>query len=120
MHHWAADPVAWVPRELNDMADSLCNRSMNNKQDHRKIHHFIDKIIRSGFNLKLCTDGGVRGGKTSGTGWIIYAVQVNDHGAEGKHVAIIEGGTYFNRGMSSLEAEIRALDEALDCLGLYL
>ena len=120
LFHWAADPVVWVPRELNHKADSLCNKSMNMKQNHRYIHPQIDQIIRTGFNLKLCTDGGVRGGKTSGTGWVIYAVQVDDVGAEGKHVAVIEGGFYYDRGMSSLEAEIRALKEALTCLGMYL
>ena len=119
LYHWAADPVVWVPREFNDKADSLCNKSKELKAPHLYRHHEIASIIHSGFNIKISTDGGVRGGTISGTGWVVYAVQVGVTGNEGKHVNILEGGQYHGRGMSSLEVEIRALEEALDHLCLY-
>ena len=72
------------------------------------------------FNIKIATDGGVRGGRVSGTGWVVYAVQVEEDGNEGKHIVILEGGQFFDRGMSSLEVETRALDEALANLATYL
>ena len=56
----------------------------------------------------------------SGTGWVVYAVQVGETGVEGKHVPILKGGQYMGRGMSSLEVEIRALDETMATIATFL
>ena len=82
LHHWAADPVIWVPRELNAKADSICNKVMDPKTPYMYRHKDIRAIMQTKFNLFFCTDGGVRGGRVSGTGWAVYAVQVDSLGGE--------------------------------------
>ena len=113
LHHWAADPVIWVPRELNAKADNICNKVMDDKAPYMYRHKDIRAIMQTKFNLKICTDGGVRGGRVSGTGWAVYAVQVDELGWEKRNVIIMEGGKHMDWGMSSLEVEIRALEEAM-------
>ena len=76
--------------------------------------------MRTKYNIKICTDGGVRGGRVSGTGWAIYAVQTDDVGRGRRQVIVMEGGTYMHRGMSSLEVEVLALEEAMTYLHTYL
>ena len=118
--HWAADPVAWVPREFNNAADSIVNIVMDAKAPLSYKHKDVGAAIRTGYNLKIGTDGGVRGEKVSGAGWVVFAVQVKEGGREGKHVHILKGGTYHGVGMSSLAIETLALDEALIVITSYL
>ena len=47
-------------------------------------------------------------------------MQVGDSRREGIHVPVPKGGQYVGKGMSSLEVEIRALEEALDSLRRHL
>ena len=120
LHHWAADPVEWVPREFNVKADSVCNIVMDKQAPHMYRHKDLKAILESRYNIKISTDGGVRGGRVTGAGWVIYAVQVDALGIEGKHVVALEGGAYIGRGMSSLEAEIRAMEEAMLAIAQHL
>ena len=41
---------------------------------------------------------GVRGGRVSGTGWAVYAVQVDELGWEKRNVIIMEGGKTHGLG----------------------
>ena len=111
--HWASDPVIWVPREFNNKADSICNKVMDNRAPHVYSHKDIRAIMGTKYNIKIATDGGVRGQRISGTGWAVYAVQIDSMGEEKRQVIILEGGQFKDRGMSSLEAEILAVEEAL-------
>ena len=55
-----------------------------------------------------------------GKKWAIYAVQIDDVGRERRQVIVMEGGTYMHRGMSSLEVEVLALEEAMTYLHTYM
>ena len=114
------DPVLWVPRELNKRADTICNIVMNTREKHEFRHARINDILRDRYNLKISSDGGIRGGRVSATGWAVWAVRVGEEGGECGQRRILEGGTFYDRGMSSLEAETRALVEALVTLSTLL
>ena len=118
--NWKSEPIEWVPRELNCKADAICNHVMDTRTQYMYRHKNTASILYSKFNLKIATDGGVRGQAVSGTGWVIYAVQTDDRGREGRHVVVMKGGQYYARPMSSLEIEIRALGEAMATLVTYL
>ena len=119
-HTWNADPVAWVPSELNKHADGICNYVMDAKAPYWYINQKPRLAIYSKYNIKIGTDGGSRGGRESSTGWGIFAVQIGEGGREGKHVPLLKGGTYFDAGQSSLRFEAIALDEVLAAMVNYL
>ena len=114
------DPVLWVPRELNKRADRVCNIVMDQGSGHSYVHRRIKDILKGRFNFKISSDGGIRGGRVSAIGWSVWAVRVDGEGREMSNRVILEGGTYFRKGMSSLEAEARALADALMSLARFL
>ena len=120
LHWWNADPVAWVPRELNKQADRICNLVMDSRKDFSFKDSRLADILYSGFNIKIGTDGGSRGAGISSTGWAVFAVQVGDNGEEGQNLPVIKGGTFYSYPMCSLAIEAKALVEALTVLDNYM
>ena len=110
-----SDPWQWVPRELNKYADSICNLVMNNRRNHFSQHPQCMFHIRNRTNLTVCSDGGVRGNRVSGTGWAVWASTEC-----GAHICILEGGSFIKKGMSSFEAELFAVLEAVRALNTLL
>ena len=71
--------------------------------------------IRNRTNLTVCSDGGVRGNRVSGTGWAVWASTEC-----GAHIRIMEGGSFIKKGMSSFEAELLAVLEAVGALNMLM
>ena len=111
-----ADPVLWVPRELNKAADAVCNLVMNRRLHVEYRHPRIHTYLSERCCIKISSDGGCRGGKVSATGWTVWAVRVGKSGEEVQEVVILKGGKLFDIGMASLEIETRALHECLESL----
>ena len=59
------DPVLWVPRELNKRADRVCNIVLGQGSRHNYVHARIRDILKGRINLKISSDGGIRGGVVS-------------------------------------------------------
>ena len=118
--HWAADPVVWVPREFNNAADTIVNVVMNAKAPLSFKHKDVGAIIRSGYNLKIGTDGGGAWGEGERDRMGCLCGAGGGGGKERKSCIILKGGTYHGVGMSSLAVETLALDEALAALTSYL
>ena len=74
--------MPWVPRELNKRADTICNIVMNTREKHELRHARLNDILRDRYNLKISSDGGIRGGRVSATGWAVWAVRVGEEGGE--------------------------------------
>ena len=111
-----ADPVLWVPRELNKAADAVCNLVMDRRSHVVYRHPRIRGYLSERCNIKISSDGGCRGGNVSATGWTVWAVRVGAGGEEVQEVVILKGGKLFDVGMASLEIETRALHECFEIL----
>ena len=110
-----ADQVISVPRELNKAADKVCNTIMDIRSggilySSRRTTTFLAERC----NLKISSDGGSRGGKSSATGWAVWAVLVGGGGEEVRETLLAKGVEWCDRGMPSLEVETRALAEVLE------
>ena len=56
----------------------------------------------------------------SAIGWTVWAVRVDGRRKERSHRVILEGGIHYDKGISSLDAETRALADALKSLSRFL
>ena len=45
----------------------------------------ISQFLRYRYNIKIASDGGVRGDRVSATGWVVYAAEVDGEGREGRY-----------------------------------
>jgi hypothetical protein len=106
-----SDPVMWVRREHNSVADHLCNKTMDTlKCDWRK-----DRGIQRhpGSDVVIFFDGGTRQ-TCSASAWVLSVLY------DGKLVPAVAGGLYFAQPISSFTAEAIALEHATDELQKWL
>ena len=98
-----SDPIRWVRKEQNVVADYLWNCSMDNRQTWQ---HMLATDIRKDVNLIFHCDGGAR--QTCGAAaWIVHAAYWDEGCWKSKVVAF--SATYFAGVVSSFTAEALAL-----------
>ena len=101
------DPVKWVPREHNVVADFLCNYSMDTC---KTWHQISDLKLPDQFNLLLHSDGGARR-ECGSASWVVEAAFYDD--GERKLQLIAMSGTFYQAPVSSFTAEALALYHAV-------
>ena len=107
------DFVSWRRRDLNKLADFLCNQAM----DEGKTSNWRDEELmqtvqegRKAVQMLCFSDGGLRGGAgVAASAWIAFVKQ------SGRWLPLSLAKTYFGKGMckSSFTTETVALDVAL-------
>ncbi len=100
------DPVLWVDRGKNKMADYLCNVTMDRKKSWRK-ERSIDMPLD--FNWFAVSDGGARP-LCSACGWAVGICFVVDRLQ--KFEPLVVAGTYLEPRVNSFLAEALALEHA--------
>lgn len=100
------DPVLWVDRGRNKLADYLCNVTMDRKRSWRK-ERSID--MPPEFNVVAVSDGGARP-HCSACGWAVGICFLAD-GIQ-KFEPLIVAGTYLDPWVNSFLAETLALEHA--------
>ena len=111
-HPIAADPISWVPREQNFVADRLSTFTMKRKSSwHQKFEFLSD--LRS-WCVECYSDGGKRGNVGAGA-WVILAVRETEF-------QILEAGGVFldDPTATAFATEMIAPDAALSRLGVVL
>ena len=106
------DPVVWVRRESNVIADYLANYTMDNRVDWaEKIQ--VDRVGRNlrDFNIICHSDGGTRGQSCSSAAWCVEALSWQS-GTQ-TAITLAMGGLFLERPVSSFLAETLALDNCI-------
>ena len=102
------EPVRWMDRSHNKVADGLADLTMDNGYSWHKEFAFTTDI--SGSNLVIQTDGGLREGQCAAAAWIIGAWAVN--GQTVRFEPLVGHGSWLEASCSAFAAEAIALDEA--------
>jgi len=106
------DPVRWMPREYNKVADGLADFTMDRQTSWSR--EFSTSRAASDCNIIVQTDGGVRGGDCAASAFIIgICGRVDDSFF---FEPLLVQGTYMTAHCSSFAAEAIALDEATSAL----
>ena len=115
-----ADMVEWRPRKYNVQADRLANYAMNSACRWESVDSdSLRDALRSGCNIRLCSDGGLRyRDGSAGCAWVLYCVQ--RHGEAWIFSMLGHAGFHVSGATSAFVAEILALDAALATLSLVL
>ena len=108
-----SDPVVWRPRRWNLGADYLCNLAMDTSQNWKEVDAAaLADALRSGCNLQLHSDGGLRQGSCAATGWTLSAWTYSRSVWTRKLVA--KQCMFLKVPCSSFLAETLALEAALN------
>ena len=105
---FCSDPVRWVKRDHNVVADALCNRAMDCKTN---IQTTFEPETATRFNILVHSDGGSRPGCSS-SAWIAEAVSWDEAAARWKRTTLATSATYCDTSVSSFVAEALALYHA--------
>ena len=97
------EPVRWLPRSYNKVADGLADLTMDRRETWTR--RFASGGI-SGSNLIVQTDGGLREGDCAAASFIIGCWRM------GKYEPLVAHGTYLKCSCTLFQAEAIALDEA--------
>ena len=107
-HGFWTDPVKWVRRSRNVVADYLCNVTMDQRQTW---HEVFRELLPQDFNILVHSDGGSRS-QCSAAAWIAEACFMYE--GAWKTIPIACSGVFFECRMSSFSAEAWALYHAIN------
>eukprot|EP00973_Karenia_brevis_P075899 10544498-Karenia_brevis.AAC.2 len=104
------DPVIWTRRENNQLADYLCNYTMDSRRSSwRHERHVGDEDFSGIGNLLVFSDGGTRP-DCSASAWLVGHLIKSKEGWRFK--PRVAAGMYFEAPISSFMAEAIALENA--------
>ena len=104
-----ADPVHWVPREQNSLADAFANRTMDIERTWGMQWPLPPRLQDIRHNVFLQSDGGYLGDKAAAAWAIVAAFGVEVH-------ILAARGVYLPTTRSSFTAEAIALEDGLNSL----
>ena len=104
-HKWA-DPVAWMPRCHNKVADGLADYTMDRRSSWNLQYETTLPLKQS--NIIVQTDGGLREEGCAAASWIIGLWDATAHTYEPYGA----GGVFLNTRCTVFMAEAIAIDEA--------
>ena len=107
-----SDWIHWVPRHKNAIPDALANKAMDERCNVGWIGSSVNEV-HHGMNFVLASDGGSRStSNVSAAGWVMLGVTPQGS------VHFLGAGAIFCTHVDSLEAELRALELAVQALQL--
>ena len=105
----ADDPVLWVPREDNKLADLLCNVTMDRKSSWGRTWANVPEDCLE-FSLLAFSDGGRRNDKCSASAWAVAVGYPS--GISWDYNLLEAGGIFHDQATNSFLAETLALEMA--------
>ena len=100
------DPVRWMPRAFNKVADGLTDHTMDRRSSWQ--HRYATTQTLAEANIIIQTDGGLREEDCAAAGWIIGLWSVESELFEPFEV----GGVFLENSCTVFMADALAIDEA--------
>ena len=102
------DPVQWMPREHNKVADGLADLTMDIQKSWAR--RYRSSLPPGGANVVVQTDGGLRDGDCAASAWIIGLWGIRS--GAWTYEPLVAGGVFLDLPCTVFKAEAIALDEA--------